>query len=58
MSTCRRMVIAGLPLLVGPFLARPAAAQQRRTALDLIDATRGVSTFAEIIRTHTKSPRS
>lgn len=52
MSMCRRMVIAGLPLLAAPFLARPAAAQQRRTALDLIDATRGVSTFAEIIRNH------
>jgi len=46
------MVSAGLPLLAMPFLARPAAAQQRRTALELIDATRGVSTFAEIIRNH------
>src|SRR4051794_40901083 len=48
----RQIVSAGLPLLAGPLLARPAAAQQRRTALDLINATRGVSVFAEIIRNH------
>jgi len=52
MLTRRRIVRAGLPLLATPFLVRPAAAQRGRTALDLIDATRGVSIFSEIIRKH------
>lgn len=52
MPTRRRIVCAGLPLLATPFLVRPAAAQKRRTALDLIDATRGVSIFSEIVKKH------
>ena len=50
----RRTVNASLPLLAAPLLvfARSAEAQQRRTALDLINATRGVSTFAEVIKNH------
>jgi uncharacterized surface protein with fasciclin (FAS1) repeats len=49
----RRTIGAGLLLVAPQLIARPAAAQKKgRTALDLINATRGVSIFAEVIRNH------
>jgi len=38
--------------LLAPSLVRSASAQHARTALDLINATRGVSLFAQILRNH------
>lgn len=53
MTTRRIAGTAILATLVAPWLVRRAAAQPgERSALDLIDATRGVSLFAQIIRNH------
>jgi uncharacterized surface protein with fasciclin (FAS1) repeats len=44
--------MAFIATLAAPSLVRRAAAQEGRSAIDLIDATAGVSLFAQIIRNH------
>jgi uncharacterized surface protein with fasciclin (FAS1) repeats len=52
MLTRRQVTTAAIASCTLPPLIRRAAAQEGRAALDLIDATPGVSIFAEIIRNH------
>jgi hypothetical protein len=46
----RQTGLAGLTALAVPFVLRPAAGQEGRTALDLINRTPAVSHFAEFIK--------
>lgn len=48
----RLAATAAIATLALPSLVRNAAAEEGRTALSLIDATAGVSIFAEIVRNH------
>ena len=50
MLSRRQIGVAGLMTLAAPFVLRPAAGQEGRTALDLINRTPGVSHFAEFIK--------
>lgn len=52
MFSRRQAAAAIITTLLAPSLVREASAQEGRTALDLIDATRGVSLFAQIVRNH------
>ena len=52
MLTRRQATTAVIATCALPSLIRRAAAQEGRSALNLIDATPGVSIFAEIIRNH------
>ena len=52
MLTRRQATTAVIATCALPSLIRHAAAQEGRSALNLIDATPGVSIFAEIIRNH------
>jgi uncharacterized surface protein with fasciclin (FAS1) repeats len=50
MLSRRLLGLAGLTTLATPSVIRPAAAQEGRTALDLINRTPAVSHFAEFIK--------
>jgi uncharacterized surface protein with fasciclin (FAS1) repeats len=52
MITRRQAATAFIATCALPSFIRRAAAQEGRSALDLIDATPGVSIFAEIVRNH------